>query len=270
MKLNNDSLIFLVDNVENYGDIYEKEMERECRLRGQSISVKLDDGQKTLLNETGYRKLVFSNKSVDNLEDYKVPDKIRIEVLKSLPNRKDLIQISDDFLIKYKKTETYVDVVFFTVDDKREIVNVKYSHFNLLTKETVPKVDEEIQIITGGTVRTDSSVDHLIDMWRKFLVVISYLELTPVTLNIIKGGQKRGDIMKNNIIKNQTKYSVIQVNSNWNTRVIRTDSFTVRSHYRLQGCGVGRQEYKYVLVKSYEKGMVRRLSQKELVQRKVS
>lgn len=264
MKLNEQSLIFIVDDNE-IGTRYV----RNNQFRFNSTELETMNEQKELMNEMGYRKLVFSKESLRRLEDYKVSDDVKVDVLRTLPNRTDLIQLDDDCLFKYKKTDTDIYIMFYTLirDSEGGNLHSRYSKINLLTGETYPLIKdwspnfEKLDEMEGS----EQLSDYLRDLWKTFMVTITYLELTPVTLNIVNGGQKRGDIMKNNIIKNQTKHSVIQVNSNWNTKLIRVNSFGVRGHWRLQPHGKGRQEYKWIFIEPYEKGIMRRSPQKELV-----
>ena len=102
--------------------------------------------------------------------------------------------------------------------------------------------------------------------YSRFLVVVTYLELTDVTLNIVEGSLSKNKNKKSNLtISNSSRFNVIHVNTNWNTMIINVNTFGVRGHWRLQLVGVGRSQYKYVWVKPYEKGITRRLPQKELV-----
>jgi hypothetical protein len=225
--------------------------------------------------EKGFRMLVFSQKSNENLDNYMIPKEIRLDVLRSLPNRKDVIQLDEHNCIKYIKDDEKLS--FMTCFRK-----CKESQL-LKTKDEQPTNDQmihshffSIDLKSGemGFDKTDtydmSSVDDIKTFiekyYSRFLVVITYLELTDVTLNIVEGCLSKNKNKKSNLsISNKSRYNVIHVNTNWNTMVINVNSFGVRGHWRLQQCGVGRSQYKYVWVKPYEKGLTRRLPQKDLV-----
>jgi hypothetical protein len=211
-----------------------------------------------------WRRLVFSEKSKKNLDNYTIPKDIRVDVLKSLPNRKDIILIDEHNCIKYIKT------------DKELIVSFHYTnktHINNYNSPVVYMFHFRVDLITGDVSsdnldfesNTVTSTEMLIEkFYSRFLVVVTYLELTEVTLNIIEGGRSFGT-WNSGKIKNETKNRIIMVNTNWNTETISLNSFSVRGHWRLQSCGVGRSQFKYVYIKPYEKGLIRRLPQKELV-----
>ena len=64
-----------------------------------------NEGQKKTLteklnfyNQSGFRMLVFSKKSKENLDNYLIPKEIRLDVLRGLPNRKDVLADNDPSL----------------------------------------------------------------------------------------------------------------------------------------------------------------------------
>jgi len=70
----------------------------------------LCDVKKELEQTLDCRKLVLSNTSYKNLSTYKAPKDIRVDVLRTLPNRKDIIQLTPSRVIKYIKTNTLLSV----------------------------------------------------------------------------------------------------------------------------------------------------------------
>jgi len=264
MKLDPFSLVFEV-NTKDFLDHQINYTKEQIKDVSDPDVTKRHERKIRYWSETGFRQLVFSGKSMENLENYKVPKDIRINVLKSLPNRKDTIQIDELRCVRYMKTDSEV---FISIHQRKvpvtrltpnEITHTFYMDINLETGK--------ICIDNTDTMRKEGITwEKVIDeFYGLFMVSVTYLELTPTTLSLVKGGKKRGDIMSNNILKNGGKSSVIQVNSNWNTKVIRTDSTTVRGHWRLQPHGKGMSQYKWIFIESYEKGIIRRLPQKEIV-----
>jgi len=264
MKLNKDSLVFEVDF-----DLYKKHHIDYCKERMMEYSE--EDKVTNMLKdkiyffeETGFRKLVFSGTSLKNLEHYKCPSNIQLNVLRSLPNRKDVVMISEYQCFKYIKTDTelfvtmnYRDEDYKQYDSPTYLI---YLYINLVTGKVVhDNFDYKLE-------KKITHEDILRCVYDLFIVVITYLELTPITLMIINGGDKRGDIIRDNLIKNETKSSVIQVNSNWNVKTVRLGGFDVRGHYRLMLVGKGRTRYEYVFIRPYKKGILRRLPQKMSVE----
>ena len=218
-----------------------------------------------VLSETNYRKLVFSKKSIDNLVNYVVPKDIRVDVLRILPNRKDIILLDERNCIQYIKTDEYLCVMFhYTVpNDDDDLIHMGYFEVNLVTGKLT--CDDRV-----SHTKEQMDKEKLMELYySKFLVVVTYLELTEVTLNVLQGGSSFGT-NKQGKIKNDTRNKYILVNTNWNTTTIRLDEFSVRGHFRLQPCGVGRKNYKYVYIEPYTKGGIKRLAQKKTVKEEMS
>lgn len=236
----------------------------------------LNDNQSRMLgeklnfyNQSGFRMLVFSKKSKDNLENYLIPKDIRLDVLRNLPNRKDVIQIDENNCIKYMKDD---ETLCFSTHYRKSSDfgtkptwdNMIHTHFFYVDLKTGEMGFDESNTYTKE-IFTDVKT-FIEKYYSRFLVVVTYLELTDVTLDIVEGSLSKNKNKKSNLtISNSSRFNVIHVNTNWNTMVINVSTFGVRGHWRLQQCGVGRSHYKYVWVKPYEKGLTRRLPQKELV-----
>lgn len=255
MKLDSYSLVFYSQSDQFINDWLNRSINPLLKRSDKNVLSQLFlNYYISLLKEKGYRKLVFSQKSRDNLVNYVISKEIRFDVLRSLPNRKDVVMIDDVTCFKYRKTEKEVVILYYykNYDSNHEDwIGVKYARFDLEENKVFGYEDSHIK-------------DDTDMIYELFMKTITYIELTPVTLLIVNGGEKKGDILRNNLIKNESKLSVIQVNTNWNTRVIKVDSFKVRGHWRLQPCGKGRSQYKYIYIDMFEKGLLRRKSQKEL------
>ena len=222
-----------------------------------------------LCNEKNYRKMIFSKKSVQNLDNYIVPKDIRVDVLKSLPNRKDIIQLDESTCIQYIKTDELLSVIFHYT--KQDVLNpwgqkaILMNYFEVNLEDGNVTSDYNL-CGTNEVLDRNSLIEKF---YSKFLVVLTYLELTDVTYDILLGGMSFGT-NKQGKIKNDTRNKYILVNTNWNTTIIRIDEFSVKGHYRLQPYGVGRKQYKYIFIEPYTKGGIKRLAQKNLVGPKVS
>ena len=239
-----------------------------------NLSDKLTDGQKYSLrnkinfhSESGFRMLVFSETSKNNLTDYSIPNDIKLEVLRSLPNRKDIIQVDKQNCIKYVKTDDKVSVIncYRKTDkfgDRPTLDDMIHTHF--FTIDLVSgRIGFDYSDTYSGMEITD--IETMIQkFYSKFLVVVTYLELTEVKLKVVESilsKNRKGHLD----ISNTSRYNVIHVNSNWNTHVININSFGVRGHWRLQPYGVGRTQFKFIWIEPFQKGLIKRLPQKELV-----
>lgn len=262
MKLDQYSLVFEV----GYPKFKQHHISHCMKsLMGTNNPTDIKDIQNQIrfLSETDFRKLVLSEKSKHNLENYIIPKDIRIDVLRTLPNRKDIIQIDDLNCIQYMKTDTELFVCVHRRTEKFTKLNpfvldhTFYFYIDLITKRVVVN---DIDTMTNNLVTVKELLEQF---YSRFLVVVTYLELTDVTYKVILGNTTQGDFTKDNHIKNRSKQSVIQVNTNWNVETIRLGSFDVRGHWRLQGCGKYKMDFRYVWVRPYKKGLIRRLPQKE-------
>jgi len=264
MKINKDSLIFEVDTKDyithhlnwckKYKETYFDD-EKTQRILTDKIR---------FLSETNFRKLVFSKRAWDNLEHYEVPKSVRIPVIKQLPNRKDIIMIDEFHCIKYMKNDNELVITMNYRDfDYKQYNSPTYMIYFRIDLITGRMSGDNYDFQKGGPITKEEIIENVYGM---FMLVVTYLELTDVSLRIIEGGKKSGDIFRDNYIKNETKSSVIQVNTNWNIETIKIGTFDVRGHWRLQGCGKNRSEYRYVWIRPFKKGLIKRLSQKELIE----
>lgn len=223
-----------------------------------------------------YRKLVLSDKSYKNLSNYKAPSDIRIDVLKTLPNRKDMIQINSETSLKYKKTDTYLSILFLFISSKTKKLDTFFVYIDIISGHVFhdETLSDELEVENKGTFNVVTNNDVIIkykEMVEKFyslfMVCITYIELTDVTLNICLANSKRGNILKNDILKNELPYDVIQVNTNWNISKIHIgDKFEVKGHYRLAPHGTADNKYyKYIFIDTYQKtGIIKRKAGKEI------
>ena len=229
---------------------------------------------KELVEGQDYRKLVLSDKSYKNLVNYKAPKDIRLDVLRSLPNRKDIIQLNPNKAIKYNKTSTFLSVMLFLTEDPSRC-DIYFFCIDLITG--LSYYDNQKKLgdngSNGGYMQTldkDQILGYegmIENYYSMFITCVTYIELTDVTFDICYSNSSRGDIMKGTDLKNQLPYNVIQVNSHWNsTRVHIGDTFGVQGHWRLAPVGpAGNKKYKYVFIDTYEKtGIIKRKAGKDI------
>lgn len=254
--------MFLI-NKDNFGTFSQKEMD----ILYKSKKLFYPESTIDFMNDNkNYRYLVLTDKVRREVENIIVPNEIRFDVLRSIPNRKDIIMIDENTVIKYKKTDEKICVLIFTLDPTKTYVHEECIEFNLIDNTTFPKMDEpKLLFYNDNDIRSDGNNEqYVLDKWSRFINVITFLELTQTVLLVVNGGEKKGDIMRGNYIKNETKSSVIQVNSNWNYKMIRVGSYKVRGHFRFQPCGKNFSQVKLIYIDMFEKGLMRRMSQKEL------
>jgi len=256
MKLNKNSLINVVESPEYIKHHSDYVTSRYEKKDGEIIksSVNWILGNKLhFFQFTDRRRLVFSGKTKENVfGNYFVPKNIRYDVLKTLPNRHDSILIDEKTLLRYTKVDGLIICCIDRVKEFDRLYN--YMFFVDLQNDRLFRDDM-------NKVSDDEFIEEYFSM---FMLVVTYLELTPVTLEVLESNRSTNQSKKEGKIKNEGK-KVIIVKTNWNVEKLDLRDIHVRGHWRLQPCGVGRSQYKYVFVKPYEKGITRRLPQKELV-----
>ncbi len=105
-----------------------------------------------------------------------------------------------------------------------------------------------------------SDVKELEDFVYKFLCFFYLTENNEEIINAKKvhGTRKTGKI------SNDFNFPVTLVTSKWNTTTIRTESFGVRGHFRVQPCGTGRQNYEIIFIEPFTKSGYKRTASKLL------
>jgi hypothetical protein len=100
-----------------------------------------------------------------------------------------------------------------------------------------------------------------------FFRQILFIELSEnrVKIKEILPNSKNGDILKGNLLKNETRHKFHQVDSLWNVKSISVGEFKVRGHFRLQKCGVGNTQVKLIFIDEFLKTKYERKSTRELV-----
>lgn len=219
-------------------------------------------------NQSGYRTLVLSKPSLDGLKNYIVSKEIRIDVLKTLPNRKDIIQIDEQNCIQYIKTDEKVLIVSYYRErdpkghkefNKDFLIHTHFLSINLVSGDIVYDQNETLTKHIFG-----SQKEVIEKYYSRFMVIVTYLELTDITLEIVDGFLTTNKKTNPNL-KNSSRFDVIRVTSKWNTYTFNINPIDVRGHWRLQPHGEGRRLFKYIWIEPFQKGITRRRPQKELV-----
>lgn len=253
MKITNNSLCYIIESDTMKRSIINHclNVKRNSKSYGESF---LSDVQ--IFNTTHHseRILVLTSKVKNIIDKCKidVEKDFRFDVLRTLPNRLDIIQVDENTCFKYIKNEYSIYVQFFREDRIKDQIYVSEFFVSLINEDGQ-------QYVTSSLNVRDEDMDL-------FLRVITFIELTDVTLKFILPKESKGNVMKGDFIKNSSNNKIILVNTNWNVRVIRLGTIDVSGHFRLQPYGgVNNRYYKYIFIEPYTKGLLRRLPQKELV-----
>jgi hypothetical protein len=228
------------------------------------LKTRIRTEQYDFFSQNGFRKLVLSKPTVEIIGGLEISKDISIDVLRSLPNRKDTIQVDEISCLKYQKTDDKINFVLVTRGnhsyDGKEAFQffTKFVHFDL---EKGVSLTDQYDSETQNELSDEEILDKYI---MYFLRVITFLELTDVNLEFISGTTTKKRIYSNEL-KNVSKFDVIHVTSKWNTYTFNINPIDVRGHWRLQPYGTGRKLFKYIWIEPFQKGITRRRPQKELV-----
>lgn len=257
MLVTNNSLCSVVSS-KNFSDVLLNQ------TKGKNPDNTLIRQQIIFFKENGFRKLILSKSSLDVINNLKVPKNIHMDVLNSLPNRKDTIQIDGQTCIKYHKTNETINFIIVNelqlnpTDNSRYTLHTKFIHIDLIKGVMVT---DEFDSITQYVL----TLNEIYEKYMKiFLKVITFLELTDVEMDFISGINTKKKVY-NSKLKNTSKFDVIYVTSKWNTMTVNINPIDVRGHWRLQPYGTGRSMYKYIWIEPFKKKMTVRQPQKMLV-----
>jgi hypothetical protein len=98
---------------------------------------------------------------------------------------------------------------------------------------------------------------------QRFIQMMLFIELSEIELVMVEAGRKKmldekWDKKLEGRVKNESDINVILVNTAWNKVTVRTESFSVKGHLRIQPYGPGRSLFKPIWIDEFEKhGYVR-------------
>lgn len=234
-----------------------------------------------LINETTYKQI--DNVKFNPMEDSDC-DVVRYSnlidsIFSKIPNRNYYVYLSNHkgMIYDFQKTDDGIKIVMWYLDNDYDTIRYFYE-YSFKDKKGVSYFKEGL--VEGLNDRTRIGLDifcekyfsqtfemFCLDNIHEFLMrTIIFVELSKdrVILKDLKPKDKFGDILKGNLIKNETNRNITIVNSLWNVISISVGEFKVRGHFRLQKCGVGLSEVKLVFIDEFIKTKYVRRSTREL------
>jgi hypothetical protein len=138
-----------------------------------------------------------------------------------------------------------------TIDFKNTFDKKQVFDSNSIWKWNLSSNDiSEVESVGNYLKNTDAVI--------QFIQMLVYLKFGDVNIKLLKSNTN-SKLSKGNKIKNGLNKDIFIVTDNWNTISIRTEGFSVKSHYRLQACGEGRKDRKHILITEFRKnGYVRK------------
>lgn len=257
----NDNSLCVVCNSKGYKDHQVKHTLEN--MKKDPTRVELYNNKLMIHKETGFRTLVLSNQTLENLVHYRVSKSIRLDLLRTLPSRKDIIQVNKESCYKYIKTDEVLNVLCLTHNEDPEKGFGTYTFWFCVNLSTGHIYSDSYDYITNERIYTTNEVIE--KYLSKFMVILTYLELTEVELKVVYSKGKSSNTFSSNTLKNDSKKPIIHVTSNWNIEKIIVGTFGVRGHMRCIPTDRTKTKYRYVPVKPYSKNLIMKRPQKELV-----
>ncbi len=193
---------------------------------------------------------MVSQSVVENLDMLKInkkDDHYNWEVFKNLPELKATFIFHDNNLLRMIVSEEtlwfcHLSFTFDKGDKNNGKSNWVMFYLNRKTGELCEHFNH-------------TDVRNLEEFIYKFLC---FFYLTENTEEIIPAGKIHGT-RKTGKISNDFRFPITLVTSRWNTTTIRTESFGVRGHFRVQPCGKGRSNYEIIFIAPFTKqGYIRK------------
>jgi hypothetical protein len=217
---------------------------------------KIPEGAKSLyscVNDTKNKPYIVANSVIEHLDMLKISrkdDHFNWSVFKDLPHQKVTFIFQDNTLLRMVVAD---NVIWFChLKFKFEAGSNNYGNMNWV----MFYFDRE----TGALCEHFNSPD-VIKMEETIYKFLCFFYLTENKEEIIAPGKVHGT-RKTGKISNDLPFPITLVNSKWNTTVIRTESFGVRGHFRVQPCGKGRSNYEIIFIQPFAKTGYRRAAGK--------
>jgi len=196
------------------------------------------------LNNDKNRPFVVTNSVVEHLDMLKInkkDDHYNWAVFNNLPEQKVTFIFQDGTLLRMIVSEGTIWFCHLTFKYNKKSDNDGHMNWVMffINRETM-ELCEHFE---------HQDVINLEEFVYKFLC---FFYLTENTEEIIPPGRVYGT-RKTGKTSNDFRFPLTVVTSKWNITSIRTDSFGVRGHFRVQPCGVGRTNYEIIFIEPFEK-----------------
>lgn len=206
----------------------------------------------------------------------KIPlDKFDVKVLRQIDNKHGLFLMGKDLAFNYYKHNGSMQVQIYKngSEDGEDHAYMITAYIDIDTGEIeIPDFasdaqEEEVRMNENFTKETkverritDKTLDNAFTSkdFNMFIQMLLFVELSELRIDILKPNEKVGKTKSNKVI-NRSKSDIIVVTHKWNVLSIRTESFLVSGHWRIQPYGKNREKKKLIYIDTFEKeGYIRR------------
>ncbi len=198
---------------------------------------------------------LVTNSVVENLDLLKINkknDHYNWDVFKHLRNQKITFIFNNGYLLRMLVSDDTLWFCYLKFDlDKGDDTNGQMYWIMFFTNRKTGELCDHFK---------HKDVNEIEEFVYKFLC---FFYLTDNQEEILLSGKAYGT-RKSGKILNSFKFPMTVVTSKWNTNTIRTESFGVRGHFRVQPCGTGRTNYEIIFIEPFTKSGYKRTSGKKL------
>lgn len=197
----------------------------------------------------------------------KIPlDKFDVKVLRQIDNKHGLFLMGKDLAFNYYKHNSLLQLHIYKTasEDDKEWNSLEIAYIDIDTGQIdIPYFDSdacEEKGVRVDRIITKKTLDDAFESedFKKFIQMLLFVELSELRIDILQPNEKVGKTKSNKVI-NRSKSDIIVVTHKWNVISIRTESFLVSGHWRIQPYGKNRDKKKLIYIDTFEKeGYIRR------------
>jgi hypothetical protein len=249
------------------GLTFTEEMQRKIyEMQKKTIDSNSDGEQRdiysnevfSLLQNDNNRNYLMSKPSMDIAKKIRVSEeKFDGKIFAGLPTgRKITILINERLFYRYFIQDTSILCLWVTTEPiiigGIEQVYLRYTTFRINT--------------VNGYLSYPIEEPFKVELFERFVQYLIFLEFSELQTVTLKPNAKTHTTKKEGKYVNDSRETVVVVDSTWNKVVIVRGEFGVQGHLRLQAFGTNRQLRKLIYIDSFTKHGYVRNAKKELVQ----
>lgn len=223
----------------------------------------VNNARTMLLDHTEFPNTNFLIRETAQEMIMKIPlnEKFDVKFLRRIKNKKATFLFGKYFTVRYYKEGDNIYCFFLFISDSNDgdMLNCLFSRIDLVTGEITFPTNSGDCRFNLDNIPMKKLGENPVAQLKMFIQTLLFVELSDIEINILPPNRKIGT-RKNNVF-NRSHSDITVVDSKWNTISVRTDSFLVSGHWRMQPCGFEMKERKLIWIDTFEKnGYVRNRS----------
>jgi hypothetical protein len=213
----------------------------------------------------------FKSSAIDMIKKIPIDDKFDIKYLSNIPDSRASLLLGEGYNIRWVKEGSEIHGGIIEREDVQngeQYYGWRFFSIYLETGEIRLPIKEEQYYNKEESYQNEKGEDGFYaienpyddEEFRSFVQMLIFLELSDLEVYILSPNMKTGTRKTEKFI-NKSPSNVKIVDSKWNTISIRSEGFKVNGHWRLQACGLNREQRRLIWIDTFEKnGYVRNKS----------